>query len=166
MFRVLLQNAIVKKEVSMKRRTAWLFTLILILSLTACHKKGGSPATSGNLVTPTPYSPHISTETTDVSGEYAEKLSSYPWLDTYDMKYFRFSPDGTYEHFDDKDLTQVIDGGKWQMQKDTEGYLTLHMEVSGGEPFDLYELELYDQSIFAHSLTETAYIWLLCDSEE
>ena len=53
-----------------------------------------------------------------------------------------------------------------QMQKDAEGYLTLHMEVDGGEPFDLYELELYDQSIFAHSLTETAYIWLLCDSEE
>ena len=52
------------------------------------------------------------------------------------------------------------------MQKDAEGYLTLHMEVDGGEPFDLYELELYDQSIFAHSLTETAYIWLLCDSEE
>jgi hypothetical protein len=82
------------------------------------------------------------------------------------MKYYRFSDDGTYQHFDDKELTNVIDSGKWQMQKDAEGYLTLHMEVDGGEPFDLYELELYDQSIFAHSLTETAYIWLLCDSEE
>ena len=166
MSRVLKEDTIVKKEVSMKRRTAWLFALILVLCLTACKGKG--TVTPGNLNqnSPTPYAPHISTQTTDVSGEYAEKLSSYPWLDTYDMKYYRFSDDGTYQHFDDKGLTNVIDSGKWQMQKDAEGYLTLHMEVDGGEPFDLYDLELYDQSIFAHSLTETAYIWLLCDSEE
>ena len=148
----------------MKRRTAWLFALILVLSLTACKKSGGQ-ATPGNLVTPTPYSPHISGETTDVSGEYAAQLSSYPWMETYDMTYYRFSADGSFEHFADKDLTELIENGKWQMTKDAEGYLLLHMEVNGGEPFDLYDLELYEQSIFAHSLSTTAYMWLLCDEE-
>ena len=51
----------------MKRRTAWLFALVLVLSLTACNKRNSGHTTPGNLVTPTPYSPHISSENTDVS---------------------------------------------------------------------------------------------------
>jgi hypothetical protein len=164
MSRLLEEDTIVKKEVSMKRRTAWLFALILILSLTACKKRG--TVTPGNLVTPTPYTPHISAETVDVSGEYAERLCSYPWMETYDMSFYCFSADGSYQHFGDKDLTETLDSGKWQMKKDANGYLALHIEVDGGEPFDLYDLELYEQSIFAHSLTETAYMWLLCDTVE
>ena len=165
MSRLLKQDAIVKKEVSMKRKTAWLFALILVLSLTACKGRNGR-ATPGNLVTPTPYTPHISSETTDVSEEYAARLSSYPWMETYDMTYYCFSADGAFQHFGDKELTEIINSGTWQMKKDANGYMLLHMEVEGGESFDLYDLELYDQSIFAHSLTETAYMWLLCDTEE
>ena len=167
MSRILKQDAIVKKEVSMKRRTAWLFALILILSLTACKGKTGT-VTPGNLTaaSPTPYSPHISEDADDVSAEYAQQLCSYPWMETYDMTFYRFSADGTYQHFDDKELTKAIDGGTWQMKKDASGYLLLHIEADGGESFDLYDLELYEQSIYAHSLTETAYMWLLCDSEE
>ncbi len=167
MFRVLKQTAIVKKEVSMKRKTAWLFALILILALTACHKNSHSnqPATPGNLVTPTPYSPQVSEDAADVSGEYAAQLCSYPWLDTNDWSYYRFSQDGTYQHFGDKDLKDNIGSGKWQMKKDAQGYMMLHMEVDGGAPFDLLDLDLYDESIYAHSLTETSYIWLLCTPE-
>ncbi len=165
MFRLLKQDAIVKKEVSMKRRTAWLFALILVLSLTACKGKGGR-ATPGNLITPTPYAPHVSADAADVSGEYAERLSSYPWMETYDMTYYCFTAEGAFQHFSDKELTKLINSGKWQMKKDADGYMLLHMDVDGGESFDLYDLELYDQSIFAHSLTETAYMWLLCDSAE
>ena len=149
----------------MKRRTAWLFALILILALTACHKKGGGSATPGNLVTPTPYSPQISNDAADVSGEYAAQLCSYPWLDTNDWSYYRFSQDGSYQHFADKNLTDSVGSGKWQMKKDAKGNMALHMEVDGGEPFDLFDLDLYDESIFAHSLTETSYIWLLCTPE-
>lgn len=151
----------------MKRRTAWLFALIFFVSLAGCKGKSGGTSTPGNLtVSPTPYSPHISGETTDVSADYSQKLCSYPWMETYDMTFYRFSADGSFEHFSDKDLTDPINAGQWQMWKDAQGYLLLHMEVDGGAPFDLYDLELYDQSIFAHSLTETAYMWLLCDSEE
>ncbi len=150
----------------MKRRTAWLFALILVLCLSACKGKNGDPSSPGNLTTPTPYAPHSNGEMTDVSAEYAEKLCSYPWLDTDDFSYCRFSEDGTYQRFSDKDLTEAVGSGKWQMKKDTKGYLTLHMEVDGGEAFDLYDLELCDESIYAHSLTETSYIWLLCNPEE
>ena len=165
MSRLFEEDTIVKKEVDMKRRTAWLFALFLVLCLCACNKYGRSTTPGNLIVTPTPYSPHISEETADVSGEYAERLSSYPWMETYDMTYYRFTAEGTFEHFKDKELTEVLETGKWQMKKDANGYLLLHMEVDEGEPFDLYDLELYDQSIFAHSLTETAYMWLLCDSE-
>ncbi len=161
---LLKQDAIVKKEVTMRRITAWLFALILILCLTACKKRGSS--SPGNLTPPTPYAPHVSTETVDVSEEYAERLCTYPWLDTYDMKYYSFSKDGTYQRFGDKELTEVIGSGKWKMLKDAENYLTLHMEVDGGEAFDLYELDLYEESIYAHSLTTTSYIWLLCNPQE
>ena len=167
MFRVLLQNAIVKKEVSMKRRTAWLFALVILLSLSACKGKSGGTASPVNItVSPTPYSPHISENAADVSGEYADKLSSYAWLDTNDFYYYSFAKDGTFQHFSDKSLTEAIGSGKWQMKRDEQGYLTLHMEVDGGESFDLYDLDLYDESIYAHSLTETSYIWLLCNPKE
>ena len=167
MFRLLEQDIIVKKEVNMRRITALLFALVLLLSLAACKgKKGEGQTTPGNLSTPQPYFPHISTETNDVSSEYSEKLCRYPWLDTYDMKYYRFSSDGTYQHLGNKELTEVLDSGKWKMLKDAEGYLTLHVEVEGGEAFDMYEIEVYDENIFAHSLTETDYIWVLYDSKE
>ena len=166
MSRLLEEDTNVKKEEVMKRRTALLFAMLLVLSLTACKKKTGDTPTPGNLVTPTPYSPRISADTTDVSEEYAERLSSYPWLETYDMTFYRFSADGSFQHYGDKELTEFINNGTWQMKRDEKGYLLLHMEVDGGESFDLYDLELYDQSIFAHSLSETAYMWLLCDSQE
>jgi len=146
--------------------TAWLLALMMIICLAACTDKDKDQATPGNISTPKPSTPHISTNTTDVSADYSDRLCSYPWLDTYDMYYYRFSPDGTYEHLGDKDLTEVIGNGKWTMLTDAEGYLTLHMEPDGGDAFDLYELELYEQSIYAHSLTETDYIWLLCDTED
>jgi hypothetical protein len=150
----------------MRRTTAWLFALILILCLTACKEKSSEKATPGNLATPTPYSPHIAAETTDVSSEYAEKLCSYPWFDTNDWSYYQFSTDGTYQRFGDEELKETVGSGHWQMKKDGKGYLALHMEVDGGEAFDLYDLDLYDESIYAHSLTETSYIWLLCNPKE
>ena len=166
MSRIFEENWIVKKEVNMKRRTAWLIALVLVISLTACNKRNSGHTTPGNLVTPTPYSPHVSSENTDISSDYAERLSSYPWMETYDMTYYRFSDDGSFEHFQDRDLTDKIGNGHWQMKQDANGYLLLHMEVDGGESFDLYDLELYEESIFAHSLTETAYMWLLCNPKE
>jgi hypothetical protein len=116
----------------MRRTTAWLFALILILCLTACKQKSSEKATPGNLATPTPYSPRIAAETTDVSGEYAERLCSYPWMETYDMTYYCFYADGSYRHFNDQDLTETIDSGKWQMKRDANVYMALHMEVDGG----------------------------------
>ena len=168
MFRLFERNVIVKKEVNMRRITALLFALVFILSFAACKgKNGGGQTTPGNIsVTPQPYFPHISTETTDVSGEFTGKLCRYPWLDTYDMKYYRFYEDGTYQHMGNKEMTEVLDTGTWKMLRDTEGYLTLHVEAEGGESFDMYEIELYDENIFAHSLTETDYIWVLYDSVE
>jgi hypothetical protein len=153
----------------MRRITALLFALVFVLSLTACKGKNQEGQTTpGNLstATPKPSFPHISTETVDVSGEFTGKLCRYPWLDTYDMNYYRFFEDGTYQHLGNKEMTDVLDTGTWKMLKDAEGYLTLHVEVEGGESFDMYEIELYDENIFAHSLTETDYIWVLYDSAE
>ncbi len=168
MSRLLKRDAIVKKEVNMRRVTAWLFALVFIICLTACKEKSGDTnvTTPGNLITPAPYTPRVSAENTDVSAEYADQLSSYPWLETYDWTYYVFHKDGTYQHMKDKDLTEEIDSGSWQMRKDAHGYMLLHMEVKGGEAFDLYDLELYEESLFAHSLTETSYIWLLCTPTE
>jgi len=166
MSRLFKDDLIVKKEYGMRRLTAWLLALMMLFCLAACTEKDNGQATPGNISTPKPSAPHVSTETSDVSADYSDRLCSYPWLDTYDMCYYRFSPDGTYEHLEDKELTKVIGSGKWSMLSDAEGFLTLRMEPAEGEAFELYELELYEQSIYAHSLTETDYIWLLCDTAE
>lgn len=153
----------------MRKVTAWLMVLILALGLTACKRKpvGTGTATPGNIATQSPkQTPHISTETEDVSGEYADRLCAYPWMDTYDMKYYRLSENGTFEHLADEELTEIVGTGTWKLLRDAEGYLTLHMEEAGGKTFDMYELELYEQSIYALGLDDFIFIWLLCDEME
>ena len=151
----------------MRKITAVLLALILILCLSACKGKSGTgKATPGDLITPTPYVPHISNDAVDVSSEYEDKLCSYPWLDTFDMTYYSLSADGTYQQFIDKGLTETIGSGSWQIVKDDEGYLELHIKNQSGETYDLYELEMYEKSIYAHNAEGTAYIWLLGDPVE
>ena len=150
----------------MRRVTAGLLALILILCLTACKGKNGGTASPVDLVSPTPHMTHVGTDTVEAGNEYRDKLCSYPWLDTYDMTYYRFSNDGSYQHFIDKALTESIDSGTWTLLKDAENYLELHLTGQDGATYDLFELELYDQSFYAHSREGSAYIWLMGDSAE
>lgn len=151
----------------MRKPAAWLIVMILLLTLSGCKGSRVSKVTTpGDLVTPTPYLPHVSAEAEDVSAEYADRLCAYAWMDTYDMDYYLLSSDHSYRHLRDEELKEQIDAGTWKLLRDTEGYLTLHMAPEAGDAFDLLEMELYEQSIFAHGLDGFVYIWLLCDPED
>ena len=154
-FRLYKKNALVKKEAIMRKAAAWLIVAILLLTLTGCKdSRVNKVTTPGSLATPTPYTPHVSTEAEDVSAEYADRLCAYAWMDTYDMNYYLLSSEGTYRHLRDAELSDLIGTGKWQLLKDAEGYMTLHMAPDGGSAFDLYELELYEQSIYARGMDD------------
>ncbi len=149
----------------MKKIAIWLALAALVLCVGGCNKRSGSPVTPGDLATQTPYVPPVGTDASDAGEEYRERLCTYAWLDTFDMTFFLLSEDGSYGHYRDKELTDAIDSGSWQILKDGEGHLTLHMAPADGDAFDLYELDLYEESIYARGL-EHAYIWLLCDPVE
>ena len=151
----------------MKKAAAWLLVTILLLTLSGCRgSRVNKVTTPGDLDMPTPYVPHVSTEKEDVSEEYTDQLCTYAWLDTYNMDYYLLSGDGSYRRMKDAELKEQIGGGTWKLLRDTEGYLTLHMEPDGGTAFDLYEMELYEQSIYARGMDDSVYIWLLCEPEE
>ncbi|MBR4702820.1 MAG: hypothetical protein IKO91_03155 [Oscillospiraceae bacterium] len=151
----------------MRRLIVWLVAPVLLLCLTACSDRSNA-VTPGNISTATkmPYVPPNNENADDVSGEYRKELCTYPWLDTDSMEYYQLAEDGTFVHYEDEALTDPVGDGSWKLLKNTEGKLTLHMEVSGGKAFDLYDLELYDQSIYARGLDDYAYIWLLAGPEE
>ena len=151
----------------MRRLIVWLMVPVLLLCLAACSGRNNS-ATPGNIskATDSPYVPPKNENAADVSGDYRKELCTYPWLDTYSMDYYQLAEDGTFVHYEDEKLTEPIGDGSWVLLKNEAGQLTLHMEVSGGEAFDLYELELYDQSIYARGLDDYVYIWLLAGPEE
>ena len=151
----------------MRKAAAWLIVMTLLLTLAGCKSSRVSKVTTaGDLAVPAPYVPHVSAETEDVSAEYADRLCAYAWLNTYDMDYYLLSADGSYRHFQDAELEKQINTGSWKLLRDAEGYLTLHMAPSGAAAFDLYELELYEQSIYARGMDDFAYIWLLCEPED
>ena len=151
----------------MRKAAAWLIVMILLFTLTGCKSSRVSKVTTaGDLAVPTPYVPHVSAETEDVSAEYADRLCAYAWLNTYDMDYYLLSKDGSYRHLKDAELQEQINGGSWKLLRDAEGYLTLHMAPQGAAAFDLYEMELYEQSIYARGLDDFVYIWLLCEPED
>ena len=151
----------------MRRAAAWLIVMILLIALPGCKSSRVSKVTTpGNLDTPTPYVPHVSTDTEDVSAAYTDRLCAYAWMNTYDMDYYLLSADGSYRHLKDAELTEQIGAGTWKLLRDAEGYLTLHMAPENGAAFDLYELELYEQSLYARGLDEFVYIWLLCEPED
>ncbi len=149
----------------MRRVTVWLMLLLGLLCLAGCARRSGS-VTPADLATATPYVPPTMEAADDVSGDYLSQLCSYPWLDTYTMQYYVLSEDGTFSYYQDEDLTTRLSEGNWKLLKNSAGQLDLHMEVSGSEAFDLYELELYEQSIYAKGPGDFSYIWLLCDPEE
>ncbi|MBR2716224.1 MAG: hypothetical protein IKP17_00420 [Oscillospiraceae bacterium] len=147
----------------MKRAAVWLTVIVSVLCLAACTKRGSGVTTPGNFDTPTPYVPHMSADAADAGAEYAGQLCAYAWLDTYDMSYYLLAEDGSYRHFKDAALEESLGTGTWQLLKDSQGYMTLHMAPEGGKAFDLYDMELYDESIYARGLEDYAYIWLLCN---
>ena len=151
----------------MRRLIVWLMVPVLLLCLAACTGRSNS-ATPGNIskATNSPYVPPKNENAADVSGDYRKELCSYPWLDTFSMNYYQLAEDGTFVQYEDEKLTEPIGNGSWALLKNEAGQLTLHMEVSGGEAFDLFELELYDQSIFARGLDDYSFIWLLAGPEE
>lgn len=151
----------------MKKTLVWLLVLVTVLGLAACSKKSNS-ATPGDISapSPTPFELHISEDGEDVSGEYSQRLCSYPWLDTYDMEYYVLSEDGSYLHYRDEQLTEEAGSGSWKLLRDDEGYLSLHLDAAEGDDIRMYELELYDQSIYAFGADEFVFIWLLCDDAE
>ncbi len=150
----------------MRRFTVWLLVPVVLLCLTACSGRSGS-TTPGNIskATDEPYAPPANDHASDVSGEYLKALCTYPWLDTFSMEYYQLAEDGSYARYEDEELTTQNGSGSWKLLKNEAGQLTLHMEVSGGQAFDLYELELYDQSIYARGFDDFIYIWLLAEPE-
>ena len=152
----------------MKKVIVWLMVPVALLCLTACSGRSNDSATPGNIskATKEPYVPPANENAADVSADYRKELCTYPWLDTYSMEYYRLEENGSFTHFRDKALTERVEDGQWQLLKNAAGQFTLHMAVSGGEAFDLYELELYEQSIFARGLDDSTYIWLLAEPEE
>ncbi len=151
----------------MRRLIAWLTVPILLLCLTACSGRSGS-VTPGNIsdATREPYEPPTNENAADVSGDYRKALCSYPWLDTYSMEYYLFAEDGSYTHYEDEELKTQNGSGSWKILKNEAGQLTLHVEVTGGQPFDIYELELYEESIYGRGLDDFIFIWLLAEPEE
>ena len=150
----------------MRKVIIGLMLLVLLLGMAGCGSRSVG-STPGDIAAPTktPYAPPADLGS-DVSADYRKELCSYPWLDTYTMQYYQLSEDGTFAHYQDEKLSVLLEDGTWQLLKNGEGQLTLHMAVSDGGSFDLFELELYEQSIFARGLDDYIFIWLLAGPEE
>jgi len=160
-------DVFVKKEADMKKAILRLLIVALAFVLAACARNAGS-ATPGNISAPsaTPFQVHVSDDGKDVSASYSPHFSSHPWLDTYYMEYYVFSDDGSYRHYADEALAEELGGGSWRVLEDDEGYLSLHLDASEGEDIHMYQLEVYDESIYAFGLDDFIFIWLLCDDAE
>ena len=151
----------------MKRFISLLLLVGVLFCFAACGKQNGFSGTTtpGNLtVTVTPYPIHKGGTLTDVSDSYLKRMCSFAWLDTTDMSYIKLEEDGTFFTTEDEELEKRIDGGAgtWRMQKNEEGYLSLWLEKSGGAASVMYDMELYDQSIYAYGDDGTVYLWLMC----
>lgn len=147
--------------------TSALLVLILAAILTACGSKNGS-STPGNLAVPTPRpTPHPITGEVDVSSDYHIRLCTDLWLDTNTLHCCRLNEDGTYSWLQSKTDSTQIESGHWRLTKDDQKYLTLYLkdDVSGKEQI-LYELELYEQSIYYIDAEGNGIVWLVTDKEE
>lgn len=150
----------------MKRFIFFLIIFGLLFTLAACGERNtGSTATPGDLfTTPTPHPIHTGGTLTDVSGSYVKRMCTYAWLDTMDMSYIKLDENGTFFTAEDEELEQPVEGGtgKWSMQKNEEGFLSLWLEREEGAAYVMYDMELYDQSIYAYGDDGTVYLWLMC----
>lgn len=154
-----------KKGTFMKRFISLMLIIGLLVCLSACGgRHSGGTATPGNLITPTPQPIHTGGAFTDVSESYLKRLCSFAWLDTMDMNYIKLDEDGTFFEAEDEELEQrIADGdGSWSLKKNDEGFLSLWLEWNDGASSVLYDLELYDQSIYAYGEDGTVYLWLMC----
>ena len=148
----------------MKKIVAACMTAVLLLLLMACAKNGSS-ASPGNLA-PTPHIPHTSTGEKDVSGEYTDFLCTYPWLETDSMHCYCLQEDGRYQLMNNNRLTDQIGQGSWKLTRDEQNSLTLYLtDGDSGAAVTMYELELYDASIYAFGADGSGYIWLMVRNE-
>lgn len=154
----------------MKRFISLLLMIGLLFCLAACGKQGGfnGTATPGDLVIAvTPYPIHTDGELTDVSESYLKRFCTFAWLDTTDMSYIKLEEDRSFFTAKDEELEQRIDGGTgtWSLRKDGEGYLSLTLDHNDGTVNVMYDIELYDQSIYAYGEDGTVYLWLMCSPD-
>ena len=149
----------------MKKYLSILAILIVLACLAGCKRGGGNSATPGNLTTDPPHILHTDGNVTDVSADYHKRLCTYAWLDTTDMSFIKLSEDGTFFCYEDEELETTIGEGSWTMFKDSDGYLSLRIEKNAEAPNTLYDVELYDQSLYGYGEDGFGYIWLLCDPE-
>lgn len=143
-----------------------LFAIIgILVCLSACNKPNGNAATPGNLTTNPPHVLHTDTSGKDVSADYLKRLCTYAWLDTTDMTFIKLAEDGTFFCAEDEELEKTTGEGTWKMLQDSEGYLSLRIQKDSGSAYTMYEVELYDQSLYAYGENDFLYLWLLCDPE-
>ena len=150
----------------MKRFISLLLIVGLLVCLAACGKRDftGTSTPGDMTVTLTPHPIHSSGELTDVSESYLKRLCTYAWLDTSDMSYIKLEEDGSCFTAEDEELEKRIEGGSgtWAMRKNAEGYLSLRIDRADGTSYVMYDMELYDQSIYAYGEDGTVYLWLMC----
>ena len=149
----------------MKKLITILAIFGILICLAGCKEGGGNAATPGDLVTNSPHVLHTDGDTTDVSADYFKRLCTYAWLDTTDMSYIKLAEDGTFFCAAEEDLEEHSAEGTWTMRKDAEGHLSLRIEKASEAPYTLYDVELYDQSLFGYGEDGFNFIWLLCDPE-
>ena len=142
-----------------------LFFLILAALLVSCGPNAGS-ASPGNLV-PTPLrTPHVSTGEVDVSSDYHIRLCTDLWLDTNTLHCCCLNTDGTYTWMQSKKEPEQIASGHWRLTKDSKKFLTLYLkDDAAGEEQVLYELELYEASIYAIDSEGNGIVWLTTEKE-
>lgn len=116
-------------------------------------------ASPGSLVIPS-RSP-IAEETMPTEEEVREAICNVTWLDTDSFDEYTLSEDGSLSVTREKN--GKTECGAWQLVTDKAGALSLKLSFEASAGITLYQLELYETSIFAVDEAGEAYIWLLQD---